>query len=59
MRLLSPIASRLGLAARMTADQHADVNIELNEIAAASVPVLDRMTCPVRFRTTRISPRTA
>jgi hypothetical protein len=48
-RLLFPIASRLGLAARMTADQHAEVNIELNEIAAASVPVLDRMTCPVRF----------
>lgn len=49
MRLLFPIAARLGLAARMTADQHAEVNIELNEIAAASVPVLDRMTCPVRF----------
>ena len=48
-RLLFPIASRLGLAARMTADQHADVNIELNEIAAASVPVLDRVICPVRF----------
>ena len=48
-RLLFPIASRLGLAARMTADQHAEVNIELNEIAAASVPVLDRVTCPVRF----------
>ena len=33
----------------MTADQHADVNIELNEIAAASGPVLERVTCPVRF----------
>lgn len=49
MRLLFPIASRLGLAARMTADQHADVNIEANEIAATSVPVLERLTCPVRF----------
>lgn len=49
MRLLFPIASRLGLAARMNADQHADVNIELNEIGAASVSVLDRLTCPVRF----------
>jgi hypothetical protein len=48
-RLLFPIASRFGLAARMTADQHVDVNIEANEIAAASVPVLDRLTCPVRF----------
>lgn len=43
------VIADLGLAARMTADQHADVNIELNEIAAASVPVLERVTCPVRF----------
>lgn len=49
MRFFFPIAARLGLAARMTADQHADVNIELNEIAAASIPVLDRLTVPVRF----------
>ncbi|HZG91298.1 MAG TPA: alpha/beta hydrolase [Pseudonocardia sp.] len=49
MRWLFPIASRLGLAARMSADQHAEVNIELNEIAAASGPVLERMTRPVRF----------
>ncbi|KAA2252889.1 alpha/beta hydrolase [Solihabitans fulvus] len=48
-RLLFPIAARLGLAARMSADQHADVNIELNEIAAASGPVIERLTCPVRF----------
>ncbi|MBB5867014.1 pimeloyl-ACP methyl ester carboxylesterase [Allocatelliglobosispora scoriae] len=49
MRFFFPVAARLGLAARMTAAQHADVNIELNEIAAASVPVLERLTCPVRF----------
>lgn len=48
-RLLFPIAARLGLAARMSADQHADVNIELNEIGDASGPVLERLTCPVRF----------
>lgn len=48
-RLLFPIAARLGLAARMSADQHADINIEINAISAASVPVLDRLTCPVRF----------
>ena len=48
-RLFFPIAARLGLAARMSADQHAEVNIELNEIAAASVPVLERLTRPVRF----------
>lgn len=49
MRLLFPIASRLGLAARMAADQHAEINIEINEIAAASAPVLERVTCPVRY----------
>jgi pimeloyl-ACP methyl ester carboxylesterase len=49
MRLLLPLARPFGLAARMTTDQHADVNIEVNEVAAASVPVLDRLTCPVRF----------
>lgn len=49
MRLFLPLAQPLGLAARMTADQHAEVNIELNEIAAASAPVIERLTCPVRF----------
>jgi pimeloyl-ACP methyl ester carboxylesterase len=48
MRLFLPQARPLGLAARMTADEHAEVNIELNEIAAASAPVLERLTCPVR-----------
>ena len=49
MRLLLPLASRLGLAARMSADQHADVNIEINELSAVLAPVLDRVTCPVRY----------
>ena len=49
MRLLMPLASRLGLAARMTSDQHADINIEINEIAAACAPILERLTCPVRY----------
>ena len=35
MRLLLPLAARFGLAARMSADRHADVNIEINEICAA------------------------
>ena len=48
-RWLLPIAARFGLGALMTADQHAEVNIELNEIATASVPVLERLTRPVRF----------
>ncbi|MFQ6331240.1 alpha/beta fold hydrolase [Nocardia sp. CWNU-33] len=49
MRFVLPLARPLGLAARMTADQHADVGIDANEFAAASVPVLNRLTCPVRF----------
>lgn len=48
-RLLLPISARLGMGARMSADQHADVNIDLNEIAAASAPILEHLTCPVRF----------
>lgn len=48
-RFFLPIAARFGLAARMSADQHAEVNIELNEIAAASVPILERLACPARF----------
>ncbi|MEV0334246.1 alpha/beta hydrolase [Nocardia sp. NPDC050717] len=49
MRFLLPLTRPFGLAARMSAAQHAETNIELNEIAAASVPVLSRLTCPVRF----------
>lgn len=49
MGLLFPLASLLGLTARMTVDQHADINIEINEIAAACRPVLDRLTDPVRY----------
>jgi pimeloyl-ACP methyl ester carboxylesterase len=49
MRLLLPLVRPLGLAARMTADQHAEVNIEANELHAALGQVLDRLTCPVRY----------
>jgi len=49
MRWMFPIASRLGLAARMTAAQHADINIKINEISAVLTPVLDRLRCPVRY----------
>jgi hypothetical protein len=31
------------------ADQHAEINIEINEICAAIGPVLDRGTYPVRY----------
>lgn len=49
MRFLLPLLRPLGMAARMTADQHAEINIEINEISAAIGPVLDRVTCPVRY----------
>jgi len=43
------IAGVLGFAARMNAAQAAEVNIELNEIVAASGPVFDLVTFPMRF----------
>ncbi|MDE3720867.1 alpha/beta hydrolase [Nocardiopsis sp. N85] len=49
MRWLLPLARPFGLAARMSADRHADVNIEINEVNAAIGPVLDRVSCPVRY----------
>jgi pimeloyl-ACP methyl ester carboxylesterase len=49
MRFVLPLARPFGMAARMTAAQHAEVGIDANEVAAASVPVLSRLTCPVRF----------
>ncbi|MFI9510762.1 alpha/beta fold hydrolase [Nocardia sp. NPDC052566] len=48
-RFFMPIARPLGLAARMSADQHAEVNIEANELHAALAPVLHRATYPVRY----------
>ncbi|WP_334023575.1 alpha/beta fold hydrolase [Nocardia terpenica] len=49
MRVPMAIAGLLGLAARMSAAQAAEVNIELNEIVAASDPVFDLVTFPMRF----------
>jgi pimeloyl-ACP methyl ester carboxylesterase len=49
MGWLLPLVRPLGMSARMTAAQHADVNIEANEITASIGPVLDRVTCPVRY----------
>jgi pimeloyl-ACP methyl ester carboxylesterase len=49
MRPAMPIARLTGNAARMTADHHAEINIELNEIVAHSGPVFDRVTFPMRF----------
>ncbi|GAA1958815.1 hypothetical protein GCM10009754_31480 [Amycolatopsis minnesotensis] len=49
MRLVLPLGRPLGLTARMSADEHAEVGIEINEICAAIEPVLDQVTCPVRY----------
>ncbi|MFI6015216.1 alpha/beta fold hydrolase [Streptomyces sp. NPDC051243] len=48
---LFPIARRLGLAARMSAGQHAEINLEANELCAPAAlePVLDRVSAPVRY----------
>ncbi|MGW4516222.1 alpha/beta fold hydrolase [Streptomyces sp. NPDC004393] len=46
---MMPFVRPLGMAARMSASQHAEVNIELNEIVAASDPVFDLVTFPMRF----------
>src|SRR5918997_1928364 len=49
LRWLFPVLTRVGLAARMSADQHAEINIEVNQILADMGPVLARVTCPVRY----------
>jgi pimeloyl-ACP methyl ester carboxylesterase len=49
LRLLLPVLSRLGMAAKMSAEQHAQSNIELIEISATLGPILDGVTCPVRY----------
>ncbi|MFD7321429.1 alpha/beta fold hydrolase [Streptomyces sp. NPDC059875] len=48
---LFPIARPLGLAARMSAAQHAEINIEINELCAPAAlnPVFDRLTVPTRY----------
>jgi pimeloyl-ACP methyl ester carboxylesterase len=44
-----PMARLIGNAARMSAEQHADINIEAHKIHAALEPVLDSLTVPVRY----------
>ncbi|WP_214318122.1 alpha/beta fold hydrolase [Nonomuraea sediminis] len=44
-----PMARLIGNAARMSAAQHADINIEAHIIHAALEPVLDSVTVPVRY----------
>lgn len=47
--LVLPIASFFGLAARMSAKKHAEINIEINEISANLEPVLLEIRIPVRY----------
>lgn len=49
IKLVLPIASFFGLAARMSAKKHAEINIEINEISASLEPVLLKMQIPVRY----------
>ena len=49
LRPVFPIARPLGLAARMSAEQHAEINIEIHKLGAALGPVIDRVTVPVRY----------
>ncbi|MFC4079695.1 alpha/beta fold hydrolase [Amycolatopsis samaneae] len=49
MRLFLPLVRPFGMSASMSAAQHAEVNIEINEVCAALEPVLDRLACPVRY----------
>ncbi|BAW10421.1 alpha/beta fold hydrolase [Nocardia seriolae] len=49
MRYFMPLLRPFGLAARMSAAQHAESNIELNDLCAALAPILDRVTRPVRY----------
>lgn len=46
---LLPLARPLGLSARFSAEQHAEVNIEIHGIHAALAPVLESLTVPVRY----------
>lgn len=49
LRPLLPIASLFGNAARMSAAQHAEINIEINQILAAGAPILERVSFPFLF----------
>ncbi|MEV0355242.1 alpha/beta fold hydrolase [Nocardia sp. NPDC050697] len=46
---LLPLARPFGLAARMSAAQHAEINIEANELHAALAPVLEQVRVPLRY----------
>ncbi|MCG8389025.1 MAG: alpha/beta hydrolase [Cytophagales bacterium] len=49
IKWILPFVAPFGLAARISAKQHAEVNIELNEISAKLEPVLLSIEIPVRY----------
>ena len=49
IKWILPFIAPFGLAARMTAKQHAEINIEINEISAKLEPVLLSIRIPVRY----------
>jgi pimeloyl-ACP methyl ester carboxylesterase len=49
LRWIMPLARVFGMAARMSAEEHAEINIELSEVVAASDPLFDKVTFPMRF----------
>ena len=48
-RWVLPLVTWRGLSARMSAEQHAEINIEAHKLHADLEPILDRMTVPVRY----------
>jgi pimeloyl-ACP methyl ester carboxylesterase len=49
LRWIMPLARAFGMAAQMSAEEHAEINIELAEIVAANDPVFDKVIFPMRF----------
>lgn len=49
LKWIIPVLAPLGLAARMSAKQHAEINIEINEISANLEPLLLNLKTPVRY----------
>ena len=49
MRFLLPLARPFGMSASMSAEEHAESNIELNELYGQLGPVLDSVSFPVRY----------
>ncbi|WP_158887491.1 alpha/beta fold hydrolase [Amycolatopsis anabasis] len=49
MRWTYPVLRRLGMAGWMSAEEHAEVSIEANEVMGALDGRYDAVTCPVRF----------